>query len=156
MTSAMSSRSTQHASFVIERTYAAAPERVFHALSDPKAKAVWFVGPEDWTNGGYRMDFRVGGTEHAAGGPKGGPVHSFDATYQDIVPNERIIYTYDMHMDDKRISVSLSTIVLERAEKGTKMTYTEQAVFLDGYDKPSDREHGTNELFDALGRMLAG
>ena len=38
---------------------------------------------------------------------------AYDARYQDIVPNERIIYSYDMHLDDKRISVSLATVELE-------------------------------------------
>jgi len=43
----MTERSAKHATFVIERTYAASPERVFSAFADPKAKARWFVGPDD-------------------------------------------------------------------------------------------------------------
>jgi uncharacterized protein YndB with AHSA1/START domain len=35
-------------------------------------------------------------------------VSSFDALYQDTVPAARIVYTYDMHLDDRRISVSLA------------------------------------------------
>lgn len=35
----MSERSAVHATFSIERTYAAAPARVFQAFADPKAKA---------------------------------------------------------------------------------------------------------------------
>lgn len=150
----MSARSVEYATFTVERTYPASPARVFDALSDQAAKAVWFVSPSDVSREAYRLDFRVGGTEHSIGGPPGGPVYSYDATFQDIVQNERIVCTYDMHMDDARISVSLSTVVLEAVRKGTKLTYTEQAVFLDGYDKPSYREHGTNALFDALGKSL--
>ena len=40
------------------------------------------------------MDFRVGGKEVNRGGPKGGPVHTFNAIYQDIVPEQRIVYSY--------------------------------------------------------------
>jgi uncharacterized protein YndB with AHSA1/START domain len=79
---------------------------------------------------------------------------SFDAIYQDIIPNERIIYSYDMHLDDKRISVSVSTIVFAAAAAGTKLTFTEQGVFLDGFDDPSLREKGTSDLLDALGASL--
>ena len=43
----MSARSTQHATFVIERTYAASPARVFNAFADRAAKARWFVGPDE-------------------------------------------------------------------------------------------------------------
>ena len=56
----------------------------------------------------------------------GGPIHHYDAIYQDIVPNERIIYGYDMHLDDKRISVSLATVEFKPAGKGTRLTFTEQ------------------------------
>jgi uncharacterized protein YndB with AHSA1/START domain len=82
----MSERSTHHATFVIERTYAAAPAQVFNAWADPGAKARWFAGPEDWESGKYELEFRVGGRERASGGPPGGPVHVYDARYQDIVP----------------------------------------------------------------------
>jgi hypothetical protein len=54
----MSKRSTQHATFVIERDYAAAPARVFAAWAEPKAKARWFVGPDEWeklSEGGAKM-----------------------------------------------------------------------------------------------------
>ena len=37
-------------------------------------------------------------------------MHRFDSLYYDIVPDERIVYSYEMHLDDKRISVSLATI----------------------------------------------
>jgi uncharacterized protein YndB with AHSA1/START domain len=153
----MTERSTQHATFVIERVFDAKPARVFKAFADPKAKAAWFGGPEAWTAQGDRVfDFRVGGRERLAGGPPGGQVHSFDATYQDIVTDQRIVYTYDMHLDDKRISVSLATVELKPAGAGTRLIFTEQAVFLDGYDDAGSRERGTHGLLDKLGASLKG
>ena len=35
-----------------------------------------------------------------------------------------------------------------------KRVITWNMVTLDGFDKPADREHGTGELLDALGRAL--
>lgn len=151
----MTKRSVTHATFVIERTYAAAPQRVFAALATREAKARWFAaGPEGWNSSNYEMDFRIGGREIYRGGPKGGQTHRFDAIYQDIVPNERIIYSYEMHLDDKRISVSLATFELKPEDKGTRLTFTEQGAFLDGYDDPGQREGGTRSLLDALGREV--
>jgi uncharacterized protein YndB with AHSA1/START domain len=158
----MSERSTNHATFVIERTYPASPKRVFAAMADPVAKARWFGGSEAWEKvetgfeaaGGYELDFRVGGREHSAGGPPDGPIYTFDALYHDIVPDERIVYSYDMHLDDKRISVSLATVELKPAGAGTRLIFTEQAVFLDGLDNPADRERGTGQLLDALDAEL--
>jgi uncharacterized protein YndB with AHSA1/START domain len=150
----MSNRSVTHATFTIERTYDAPPADVYHAFADREAKSRWFAGPEEWTAGPHEFDFRVGGRERSSGGPKGGPIHRFDCIYQDIVPNERIIYTYDMHLDDVRISVSLATIQFGPAGKGTKLTLTEHGAFLDGYDDAASRERGTQGLLDALGESL--
>ncbi len=150
----MTERSANHATFVIERTLDAPPARVFAAWAEPKAKARWFVGPDAWEKSDHKLDFRVGGQESVSGGPPGGPVHYYNATYQDIVPSERIVSTYDMHLDSTRISVSLSTVEFKPAGSGTRLIYTEQGVFLDGYDSVVDRERGTCDLLDNLDAEL--
>jgi hypothetical protein len=60
-----------------------------------------------------------------------------------------------MHLDQSRISVSLTTVELVAEAEGTKLTFTEQGVFLDGFDDAGGREHGTRELLDQLGASLA-
>ena len=153
----MTARSTDHATFVIDRSYDAPPSRVFGAFANPEAKARWFVGPAGkWTEIAREFDFRLGGRERLKGGFSGGPVSAFDCLYWDIVPDERIVYTYDMHLDDKRISVSLSTVEFKAAGAGTRLIYAGQAVFLDGFEDPAGRgrEHGTRALFDNLEAAL--
>lgn len=150
----MSERSTHHATFVIERVYDAAPARVFNAWADPVAKASWFVGPDEWVTTGRESDFRVGGSERLSSGPPGGTVHAFDCRYHDIVPNERIVYCYDMHLDTKRISVSLATVEFKPAGASTRLIFTEQGVFLDGYDDAAGREQGTRGLLEKLDAAL--
>ena len=152
----MTERSVTHATFVIERTYPASPARVFAAFASLEAKKRWFGGPAEWGPSEYDLDFRVGGRERASGGPKGGPRHIYEARFQDIVPNVRIITSYDMHLDDKRISVSLATVELKPAGSGTHLVYTEQGAFLDGYDDAGSRERGTIDLVAQLERYLAG
>src|SRR6478672_3340694 len=117
-------------------------------IRQPRAR--WFKGPTDWGVSRFESDFRVGGKEVNSGGPKGGPVHSFEATYYDIVHDERIIFVYEMELDGKRISVSLTTVELAPEAAGTRMRFTEQDVFLDGWDNVDSREEGTRELLDAL------
>ena len=148
--------SAVHGTFTILRELPHATERVYAAWSDPKAKAAWFSGPSgQWTPLEREMDFRVGGHERARVRWTSGVVTDFQAHYLDIVPLRRIVYAYNMHVDEKKISVSLATIQLEAlGAKRTRMTVTEQGAFLDGYDDAGSRERGTGSLMDALAKSL--
>jgi uncharacterized protein YndB with AHSA1/START domain len=150
----MTKRSVTHDTFTIERSYPASPERVFFALSNKEAKEKWFKGPDEWGTNIHEMDFRVGGRESNSAGPAEGPNHLFEAIYQDIVENERIIYSYEMYLDETRISVSLTTMELKPEGTGTKLIFTEHGAYLDGSDDGSKRRHGTEELLKTLGKSL--
>jgi uncharacterized protein YndB with AHSA1/START domain len=150
----MTERTVTHATFVIERTYDAPPPRVFAAFASAPAKSRWFHGPDEWPTGQHELDFRVGGREATSGGPKDGPLHHFESTFQDIVPNERIINSYRMRLGETPISVSLATVELKPAGAGTRLTYTEYGAYLDGWDNPQLREQGTRDLLDQLGAVL--
>jgi uncharacterized protein YndB with AHSA1/START domain len=147
----MSERSVVHATFTIERSYDAPPARVFSAWADPAAKAIWAA-----CHGEHELDFRVGGRELSRGGAPGGPVYTTEARYHDIVPDQRIVYTYTMHADETQVSVSVVTVELTREGAGTRLTYSEQAAFLDGHDTPAHREHGTEVGLARLDAELRG
>lgn len=151
----MTERSVTHATFTITRHYNASPARVFAAWAEKDRKAQWFGSHEGWTSQGHSVDFRTGGREHLSIAAADGVVHTFDARYQDIVPDERIVYSYDMHLNDTRISVSLATVELKPDSKGTRLVFTEQGAFLDGHDNAGQREAGTLSLLDNLGAALA-
>jgi uncharacterized protein YndB with AHSA1/START domain len=153
-TSSSSPRSVVHATFCIERTYQASPVQVFRALTDPAAKAKWFTGGNGYTLLAREMDVRPGGREHVKGRKDSGVVTTFDALYHDVVSDERIVYAYEMHLDDRKISVSLATLELKPAGTDTHLVMTEQGAFLDGYDDAGSRERGSNFLLDALGKSL--
>lgn len=144
----MSERSVEHSTLVLERRYAASPERAFAAWANPEAKARWFG-----VSGG-ELDFRVGGSERHGGTLPDGRVYAYQAIYQDIVPPERIVYTYDMLIDGTRISVSLATVQFRAEREGTHLVYTEQGAFLDGHDTSGERDQGMGALLDALGVEL--
>lgn len=143
----MNERYVKHATFIVERNYPASPAKVYHAWADQAAKAQWFSKPDSF-------EFRVGGREFSRGGPPEGPVFTFDACYQEIVPEQRIVYTYTLDSDTTRISVSVTTVEIFAADGGTKLVFTEQAAFFDGLDTPEIREHGTGIMLDALGKSL--
>jgi len=144
-------RSVAHSTFSIQRTYDAPPALVFRALSDPAAKGQWFHGGSGYTEVSRSMDVRPGGREHLQGKWDNGMVSTFDAVYFDVIPNERLVYSYEMHMGARKISVSLATFEIKPAGQGTQLTLTEHGAFLDGYDDAGSREHGMGLLLDALG-----
>lgn len=144
-----------HATFTLERSYPVPVERVWTAFADLEAKRAWFGAEHDaLTMAAFDDDFRVGGHGVNEGRFGDGPTHKFLSTYTDIVELQRIVYVYDMWLDDAHISTSLTTITLEPAAEGTRLTFVEQGVHLDGHDTAEGREEGTAELLDALGRSL--
>ena len=153
---------TTHGSFIIERTYNAAAERVFAAWADPKAKRAWFAEGEGWDIRTYELDFREGGTEKSTFRVVGGnnpfpPETTFgnDTVFNEIIPNERIIFTYSMDRDGVRFSISLASVELKPDGKGTRLILTEHAAFFDGADGIQMREQGWQELLGKLDGYLA-
>jgi uncharacterized protein YndB with AHSA1/START domain len=149
----VSASSVTHATFEVERRYPGAPAVAFAAWSDPAVKARWF-GRAGWAEETYELDFRVGGRERRQGRAPDGRLHVFDARYQDIVAPERIIFSYDMHVDGRRISVSLVTVTLEPRDTGTQLTLVEQGAFLEDPDDPTQRRGGFESLLDRLATVL--
>ncbi len=148
-------RTVVHASFTIVREWKASPARVFAAFADQAQKQKWFGGGNEWTEISRSFDFRDGGRETAVGKwVANGVTTDFDCSYHDIVPNERIIYSYTMRIDGRKISVSQACIELKPEGGGTKFVLTEYGDYLDGYDDKGSREHGTNALMDALEKTL--
>lgn len=155
----MEKQTVTHSTFVIERTYPVAPERVFAAFADPAKKFRWFAeahkSPEV-----LEFDFRVGGKERTQS--RLGPETPFPGvalinhtTYQDIQPNGRVVFAYTMTVGENRISASLATVELVPSGVGTHLIFTEQAAFFEGADGPKMRQAGWNHLLDSLGAELA-
>jgi uncharacterized protein YndB with AHSA1/START domain len=147
-------RSVVHATFSIERIYEASCAQVFKALTDPAAKAKWFTGGNGYSLLAREMDVRPGGREMVRGRWDSGMVSTFEATYHDVVPDERLVYAYEMYLDERKISVSVATFELSASGAGTRLRMTEQGAFLDGYDDAGSREKGSKFLLDALGNSL--
>jgi uncharacterized protein YndB with AHSA1/START domain len=155
----MKERSVTHSTFEIERTYPVSAQRVFAAFADPVKKRRWFREGEASETLEFEMDFRVGGRERSVFRIKGGPIDGVictnETTYQDIVPDSRIVLAYTMALGERRFSASLATFELLEAGAGTKLVFTEQAAFFEGADGPEMRKEGWTLLLARLADELA-
>jgi uncharacterized protein YndB with AHSA1/START domain len=149
-------RTVTHATFKIERTYAASPARVFRAHADEAVKRRWFVEGEGWEVQHYALDFRVGGLETSRFNFRGGPPMTNDTIFMDIVPERRIVFSYWMTMGGNPISASLATVELEPVGDGTRLIFTEQGAYLDGHDDIAGREQGSRWLLEQLAKEVEG
>jgi uncharacterized protein YndB with AHSA1/START domain len=155
----MAEQSVIHNTFVIERTYPKPLERVFSAFADAAKKRRWFAEGEKHEIEEFDMEFRVGGTERLRyrfkeGTPFPGVAVTNEGSYQDIVPNRRVVTASTMTLDDQRISSSLVTFEFLPTEKGTDLICTHQGAFFEGADGPQMREAGWRHLLEQLAKEL--
>ena len=155
----MSDTPAVHSSFVIERIYPQAPERVFAALADEAKKRRWFA--DDRGNGIdlFEMDFRVGGSERlsyrlGADTSFPGSVFCCVGQFHDIVPNRRVVTAARMDFGSQPMSSAIVTLELEVHDGGTRLTCTHQAVYFSPSDGPAMREQGWRKLLERLAEAL--
>lgn len=148
-----------HSTFVVERNYPQSPDRVFAAFAQPARKRRWYA-EGDHEIKEYEMEFRVGGNERLhyrfkEGHPIAGSEINNESSYQDIVPDKRIVFTQKMALNGKPISITLVTFEFQASGMGTNLVLTNQGTFVDWPEGAQMIEHGWRGLLESLGKQLA-
>jgi len=155
----MSQPSVLHNTFVVERNFPKSPEVVFSAFTDPAKKRRWFGEGEHHKLEEFEMDFRVGGFESFRyrfneTTPLAGKILANKVSFEDIIPNRRIVTSSTMSVGDQHISSSLITFEFLETSTGTDLICTHQGAFYEGSDGPQMREGGWRTLFEKLSAMI--
>jgi len=150
-----------HATAVIEKSYPKPVERVFAAFSDAAQKRRWYAERSGNAIETFEMDFRPGGSETlayrlGANSPFPGALITNAETFQDIVPNQRIVTASAMSFEGRRFSVSLVTFEFLATAQGCDLICTHQDVFFEGADGPDRREKGWQDILTRLDKELLG
>ena len=136
-------------SLTIKRRIAAPPAQVYAAWTDPQKLMQWF-GPEGATMISAQTDARVGGRYHIVFRTPDGEEHDVSGTYSDVVPNERLTFSWMWRTLPER--ASKVTVTLKADGAGTLLTLFHEQFF----DEPArDRHHeGWSGTMEKLARYL--
>ncbi len=151
--------SVTHNTFVVEREYPKGPDKVFAAFADPAKKKRWYAGGGAHDVANYSIDFRLGGNEVLVGKmkpgtPIAGAVLTWAHTFDDIVEDERIVFTQTLDVGERRISAAVITVEISPTDAGSKLKLTHQAAFFGPADGPQMREFGWRALLNAIADAL--
>jgi uncharacterized protein YndB with AHSA1/START domain len=111
----------------LHRVFAADPEKVFKAFSDPDAMASW-IPPYGFICQVHTMDFKIGGSYKMSFiNFTTGTSQSFGGKYIEISPNEMIKYT-DQFDDPNLPGQMTTTIELKKVLCGTELFATQEGI----------------------------
>lgn len=155
----MSEPNVNHSTFVVERTYPQTPARVFESFAEAGRKRRWYA-EGDHEIQEYDLDFRVGGAERfryrfKEGHPVAGSEINNESTYQDIVPEQRIVFTQKMSLNGKAVSVAVITLEFLASEGGTDLVLTNQGTYVGWPDGAKMVELGWKSLLGRLQNEVA-
>ena len=112
-------------SLTLKRRLNATPEKVFAAWTRPETLARWF-GPIECTSIEARIDLKVGGRYHITMIVPGDQ-HDVMGVYREVVPNEKLVFTWAWHTMKER--ESLVTITIKRDGEGSLLTLHHEKFF---------------------------
>jgi uncharacterized protein YndB with AHSA1/START domain len=106
---------------VLTRVYAASPDRVFRAFSDPDSVGRWF-GPEGFVCTVHQLDFRVGGRWTFDFVGPDGTLWTNRVDYLQIEPNRLLVYDHGSDVDDDPARFRVTITFDEQADGKTVLT----------------------------------
>ena len=111
----------------IVRRFDAAPERVWHAWTDPQALRQWMAPSDAFSCEVAEADVRVGGRYRIVMKSPDGELHDVSGVYREVVPPRRLVYTWAWKSTPER--ESRVTIELRAADGGTELTLLHEQFF---------------------------
>ena len=134
-------------SLTIKRRFNAPPEKVYAAWIDPKKLAQW-MGPSGTQRVEAECDLRVGG-RYAIKMVMTDDEHNVSGVYREIVPNEKLVFTWHWKTTPER--ESLVTVTLKPDCDGTLLTLLHEMFFdEDARDRHSKGWTGTLDKLEKL------
>jgi uncharacterized protein YndB with AHSA1/START domain len=133
-------------SLTIKRRFNAPPANVFAAWTDPEKVKRW-MGPGEVQVLSVDSDARTGGRYRWVMQAPSGEIHDVSGVYREVVPNEKLVFTWAWKTTPER--ESLVTLTFKPDNGGTLMTLTHEQFFdEDARDRHNQGWTGAMEKLD--------
>ncbi|HEV2250030.1 MAG TPA: SRPBCC family protein [Candidatus Limnocylindria bacterium] len=138
---------------VLRREFDAPRDLVWKAMTDPTLISRWW-GPRRYTTVVDTLDLRPGGKWRMRNIAADGGEHAFRGEYREIVPPERIVWTFEYEPLPGHISVE--TLTLTERDGRTILTVRDQFASKEDLDGmvESGMESGARESYERLDAVL--
>jgi uncharacterized protein YndB with AHSA1/START domain len=139
-------------SVTLKRRLHAPAEKVYAAWTQPAQLAHWF-GPSQTIAGSVHaeMDVRVGGRFRVSFKTENSEHHEVGGVYREVVPNEKLVFSWAWHTTPER--ESLVTVLIRSEGDGAMLTLTHEQ-FFDEAARDGHKRGWTGTL-DKLERYLS-
>ena len=139
-------------SLTLKRRLHAPAEKVYAAWTEPAQLAHWF-GPAQTISGSVRaeMDVRVGGRFRVGFKTEDGEYHEVGGVYREVVPNEKLVFTWAWHTTPER--ESLVSVLIRSEGEGAMLTLVHEQFFDES--ARDGHQRGWSGTLDKLERYLA-
>jgi len=137
-------------SLTIKRRFNTTPEKVFSAWTDPQKVKRW-MGPGEIQVLSAESDARPGGRYRWLMKAPSGEEHDVSGVYREVIPNEKLVFTWAWKSTPER--ESLVTLTFKGEGGGTVFTLTHEQFF----DEQARDSHnkGWQGAMDKLEKYLA-
>ena len=113
-------------SLTLKRRLKAAPAQVYAAWTDPEKIMKW-LGPEQMETLRAQADARVGGRFRIVMRSPDGEEHDVSGTYREVVPNEKLVFTWAWRSTPERESIV--TVQIKPDGSGSLLTLVHEKFF---------------------------
>ena len=136
-------------SLTLKRRLKAPPAKVFAAWIDPEKVKLW-MGPGEVKAVHAECDARVGGRYRWVMRAPSGEEHDVSGTFREIVPNEKLVFTWAWRTTPER--QSLVTVLIKPDGDGSLLTLTHEQFFDE--DARDRHQGGWNGALDKMEKMF--
>jgi len=143
-----------HGTIVLERTYKAAPARVFAAWESVAAREQWAAPNENVRVRYVEADFREGGLDVTHCIESDQTTFETRSFYLSIEPARRIVFTEQIFQAGAQLSAALVSVEIESAGAGARQLVTLQIASFVGDDMVHGYNAGWTAALDHLGKVL--